>query len=287
MPVSTSLSSHFPLGLEHRTACLRTAAWFIVPVPVQSVQSIVPYPLITPPFSDPSLFPKPFPANTHPVLVTAGFLNDIRQFSLQIQSLLSASIVIPFTDRLKDGKTPFSYPVRNFIGGVNGRDVNAVVPTLVGTAQGTNIFVASFTPNDAPYGALASDPNEFVAQVRQVILPNPLSGPGIAPAAVDLNFVSASEPQYTERTFRALINQPSILTNTKCQRNMYYFNQTFSDPVLRTGTATLYGPARGGVLPAALDKRYEGQGGLSASSVTVGFNVEDCEVAAANIDPNA
>lgn len=229
----------------------------------------------------------PFPSSRWGLRTYLISQNDIRQGPLQIQSLLSASISIPFTDRLGDKKTPFNYPVRNFIGGVNGKDVNALVPTLVGSAQGNKIFVASFTPNEAPYGTLASNPNELVAQVRQVILPNPLSGPGISPAAVDLDFVSASEPQYTERTFRALINQPSILTNPKCQRNTYYFNQTFSDPVLRTGTATLYGPARGGALPAALDNRYEGQGGFSASSVSVGFDVEDCKVAAANVDPNA
>ncbi len=208
-------------------------------------------------------------------------------FQLRIESLLGAAIIVPFTDRLKDGKTPFNYPLRNYIGGVNGKDIKAVIPTLVGTAQGTNIFIGGFEPDDGPYAPLASNPNEYVAQVQKVLLPNPISGPGVQPAAFDLNFVSASASQYTERTYRSMINQPSILTNTMCQRNTYYFNQTFSDPVMRIGNATLYGPARAGTLPAALENRYERQGGQSASAVMVGFDVEDCQTAAANVDPDS
>lgn len=213
--------------------------------------------------------------------------NDIRQINLQIQALLGAGITVPFCDRLEDGKTPFNCPVRSFIGGVNGKDISALVPTLVGSTQGNTILVGSFSPNDAPYADLASNPEQLVTQLRQVILPNPISGPGIVPAAFDLGFTSASAPLYTERTFRALINQASVLTNKQCQRNTYYFNQTFSEPVMRTVKATLYGAARGGALPAALDNQYMKQGGWSVSSVMVGFNVEDCKTAGAKVDPDA
>ena len=205
--------------------------------------------------------------------------------SLQIQSLLGASINVPYVDRLKDGKSPFNYPIQNYIGGVNGQDVAGVVPALVGTAEGTNIFVASFTPNNDAYAALASNPNEFEAQVRQVIVPNPISGPGVTPAAIDLDFIKATTPKYTAKTFHALVNQPQTLTNGQCQRNTYYFNETFAAPVLRSGNATLYGPAHAGAVPAALDNRYEKQGGYSVSAEMVGFNAESCESAAANVDP--
>lgn len=97
-------------------------------MPKSSVQSVVPYPLITPPYSDQTLFPKGFPANTHPVVVVTGYQNDIRMANLQIPALMSGNIIVPYTDRLKDGKTPFGYPVQNYIGGVNGQDVQAVVP---------------------------------------------------------------------------------------------------------------------------------------------------------------
>lgn len=137
--------------------------------------------------------------------------------SLQIQSLLGANINVPYVDRLKDGKTPFNYPIQNFIGGVNGKDIATVVPALVGIAEGTNIFVAAFTPNNDAYASLASNPNEFEAQVRQVIFPNPLSGPGLEPAAIDLDFIKATAPNYMAKTFHALANQPQTLTSGLCQ----------------------------------------------------------------------
>ena len=70
---------------------------------------MTPYPLLTPPFSDKTLFPSGFPAGTHPVLVSSGYQNDIRMVNLQISALKSASIYIPYTDQMQDGKTPFNY----------------------------------------------------------------------------------------------------------------------------------------------------------------------------------
>ena len=104
--------------------------WMIVPVDRTKVQSVVPYPLLPVPTSDKTLFPKGFPANKHPVLTSAGYMNDIRRGKLYIPNLLGASIYFPFVDRLKDGKTPFNYPVRNYIGGVNGKDVQGLVPGM-------------------------------------------------------------------------------------------------------------------------------------------------------------
>ncbi|KAL9038998.1 MAG: hypothetical protein Q9214_005056 [Letrouitia sp. 1 TL-2023] len=256
--------------------------WFILPVPKSAAESLVkPLTLITPPFSNRALFPNGFPANSHPVVISTGFQNDIRMINLKIDNLLGASIYIPYTDRLKDGKTPFNFPVQNYIGGVNGNDVQGAVPALVGTAQGTNIFVGAFHPNDNAYAPLASNPNEFVAQVNQVILPNDVSGPGLEPSAFDLDFISTRTPLYTAQTFHTLINQPAILTNTLCQRNTYYFNETFAAPVFRSGNATLYGPLEGSV-PAVLKGRYVKQGGYSASAEMLGFNAESCGDAAKN-----
>ncbi|KAL8935689.1 MAG: hypothetical protein Q9216_005301 [Gyalolechia sp. 2 TL-2023] len=255
-------------------------------IPKASVQSIVPYPLITPPFADKTLFPKGFPANTHPVVVSTGYQNDIRMMALQIPALLAGSIYVPFTDRLKDGKTPFNYGVQNYIGGVDGKEIEGVVPAVVGTAEGTKIFVGRFAPNNDAYAPIASNPNEFTAQVKQIILPNPISGPGIVPEAYDLDFISALAPLYTQKIFRAIINQPTILTNLLCQRNTYYFNETFAEPKLRSGNVTLFGPLAGSV-PRALAGRYVKQGGYSASGEIVGYNPETCEDAASNVDPKA
>ncbi|KAL8663177.1 MAG: hypothetical protein Q9202_004109 [Teloschistes flavicans] len=207
-------------------------------------------------------------------------------FFLGITALLSASIYVPYTDRLKDGKTPFNYPVQNYIGGVNGQDVMGLVPALVGSAEGTTIFVAEFAPPDDAYAPIDSSPNEFSAEVKQVIVPNPISGPGIVPEAFDFDFVSTKAPLYTDHTFHALLNQPLILTNGQCQRNTYYFNETFTNPTMRSGNVTLFGPTAGSA-PQVLAAKYIKQGGMSASAELVGYNAEDCKTASASIDPKA
>ncbi|KAL9020069.1 MAG: hypothetical protein Q9185_002683 [Variospora sp. 1 TL-2023] len=271
-----------------RTSCYN-ATWFILPVPKSSVQAVVPYPLITPPFSDKTLFPTGFPANTHPVYVSIGYQNDIRMKSLQIPALLGANIYVPYTDRLRDGKTPFNYAVQIYIGGVDGKDLEAGVPAAVATLTGTTVLVGFFAPNNDAYAPIASNPSEFSAQVKQVVVPNPLSGPSVRPSAIDLDFItaaSASSALYTERTFRVFLNQAQILTNLLCQRNTYYFNETFAEPRLRSGNATLYPPLAGSV-PKELGGRYVRQGGLSASAEVLGSMPEGCREAAANVDPAA
>ncbi|CAO1602148.1 hypothetical protein XANCAGTX0491_005779 [Xanthoria calcicola] len=269
-----------------RTTCYN-ATWFILPVPKATVQSLVPYPLITPPFNDKSLFPTGFPPNTHPIVVSSGYQNDIRMGLLQIESLLGASVYVPYADYLRNGKTAFQYAIQNYIGGVNGKDVQALVPALVGSLGGTTIFVADFNPNNDAYAPIASNPAIYTARVKEVIIPNPISGPEVKPEAFDLAFSSTQTPLYTAKTFHNLINQPQILNNgLLCQRNPYYFNETFAEPRLRTGNVTVYGPPAG-ALPSKLAGRYVGQGGYSASGQMVGYTQESCASAAAKTDPKA
>ncbi|KAI4200212.1 MAG: hypothetical protein LQ350_004070 [Teloschistes chrysophthalmus] len=271
-----------------RTMC-SNSTWFILPVPKADAESLVKlsgYSLITPDFSDKTLFPTGFPAGAHPVVVSSGYNNDIRMFFLGITALSSAAIYVPYTDRLKDGKTPFNYPVQNFIAGVNGQTIMGLVPALVGSAVGTNIFVAQFAPTDDAYAPIDNSPNEFSTRVQQVIVPEPLSGPGIVPEAYDFDFVSTKNPLYTDHTFHALLNQPLILTNDFCQRNTYYFNETFTNPTMRSGNVTLFGPTSGAA-PKVLAKKYIKQGGFSASAELVGYNPEECKVASSRVDPYA
>ncbi|KAL8849062.1 MAG: hypothetical protein Q9221_005961 [Calogaya cf. arnoldii] len=273
-----------------RTTCYN-ATWFIIPVDKASAQSLTPYPLITPPFSDKIMFPTGFPPNTHPVVVSTGYQNDIRMANLQIESLLSASVYIPYTDRLRDGKTPFQTAVQNYIGGVNDQDsqafLQALIPSIVGSLGGSTIFAASFAPNDDAYAPIASNPTTYTARVKQIIIPNPVSGPEVKPEAFDLAFYFTRTPLYTEKTFKTLINQPQILNNQLlCQRNIYYFNETFAEPRLGVGNVTVYAPPAG-ALPAKLAGRYVGQGGYSASGQMVGYNQEGCRSAAEKVDPSA
>lgn len=103
-------------------------AWFIIPVLKDKVQLLVkPYSLIPPNTADTTLFPNGFPPNAHPVLVSSGYANDIRMINLQIAALKQGSIYVPYVDRLKDGKTPFNYPVQNYIGGTQ-KFVEAYIP---------------------------------------------------------------------------------------------------------------------------------------------------------------
>ena len=99
--------------------------------------------------------------------------------------------------------------------------------------------------------------------------------------AIDTDFYTVSKSSYTAHTFHEFISQPLILTNGLCQRNSIYFNQTFTDPVFRNGTVTLYSP--GGAFAGV----YDDVQGYSASGEVVGYNTEICSSAAANTDPNA
>ena len=96
-----------------------------------------------------------------------------------------------------------------------------------------------------------------------------------------MDFFTVSNSSYTAHTFHEVISQPLILTNGLCQRNPIYFNQTFTDPVFRNGTVTLYSP--GGAFAGV----YSGVQGYSASGEMVGYNAEPCSSAAANTDPKA
>lgn len=157
---------------------------------------------------------------------------------------------------------------------------------LVGTAEGTNIFVADITPKNDAYAPIASNPNEFSTEVKQVIVPNPISGPSVEPEAFDLDFITARTPLYTSHTFHALVNQPDILTNLLCQRNTYYFNNTFTAPALRSGNVTVVPPIAGGA-PKQLAGVYTKEGGYSASAEMIGYNAETCASAARNVDPES
>lgn len=111
-------------------------------------------------------------------------------------------------------------------------------------------------------------------------MPNPLSGPQVEPAVYDLLFSTTNTPNYTAHTFHSILNQPIILDDGLCLRNAYYFNESFADPIFRTGQVTLYTPNQvAGV--------YEGVGGYSATAEILGNNPQTCKDAAGSVDPVA
>ena len=63
------------------------------------------------------------------MLVQIDIQNDIRMSALQIPTpLLNGNIIVPYVDRLGDGKTGFTFSVKQYIGGYDGSDVSGYVP---------------------------------------------------------------------------------------------------------------------------------------------------------------
>ena len=62
-------------------------------------------------------------------MVISGLDSDVRMNALQLsKNLLYGSIVVPYVDYLKDGKTPFRYTVKSYIGGINDDLIASSVP---------------------------------------------------------------------------------------------------------------------------------------------------------------
>ena len=116
-----------------------------------------------------------------------------------------------------------------------------------------------------------------------MVVPNPVSGPGVYPEAADFDFFPTGTPKYPLKLFKQGINQPLILTNGLCQRNPIFFNETFSNPLFRRGKVTTQEP--GGAFQGVYTDQ-NGIGGLSAAGGTVGFDPELCQTAAGKVVPN-
>ncbi|KAB8349537.1 hypothetical protein FH972_023563 [Carpinus fangiana] len=288
-------------------------------IPTSQLATVVaPNKLVPLPTSDKSVFPNGFPAGTHPVVVLQGFGNDIRMQAanvpLFIKSLLTATVLVPYVDALKDGKTPFTLQVANYLSGVNGNDINTLVPVLVGALEGNPLRAATAgkfyalritvpQSGQAAHRRSLADPNDkaysifqnsiYSSVIKNIIVPNPVSGPGVYADAIDVLFSSPPARGATSRIFHETLNFPVILpTPGMCQRNAYYFNDTFANPQLGKGTVTLYSPAlpnglTGSATGATAAKQYDGVAAYAAIGQLVGFNPEDCATASRNVDPFA
>jgi hypothetical protein len=144
---------------------------------------------------------------------------------------------------------------------------------------------------------------------------NPISGPGVYPAVVDMEFKNESMPRYSLKQILDMMNQPNILNtpfNTMlsvpsglpgrimtCMWNTYYFTNKTAQVQPRSGKVTL-GPSAAGLrtdfFQGALQKAspdkvgsYFGVHGFSGCAQPVGYNTvggQECEAAAKDVDPN-
>ncbi|KPA37836.1 hypothetical protein FLAG1_09340 [Fusarium langsethiae] len=233
-----------------------------------------------------------FPDGKHPLIVQAGYNNDIRMTALnliplQIPSLTQGSLIVPFVDVTKDGTTAIGAPVNYYIGGTNGQSLQAIVPSIasgVSPFEGTTIFPATFVPDTS---AAKSLPNGLYSiQAKPFLLPNTISGPGIYAEAFDMTFELTNNSLYTAHTFHSLLNIPQLLNTGKCQRNTVYFNESFADPKMAIAEVTVYHQILG-TPPAGLEGVYKNVYCYTANGQVVSSVGESCSVAAANMDPKA
>ncbi|KAL4945605.1 hypothetical protein BDV06DRAFT_219142 [Aspergillus oleicola] len=264
------------------------ATFCILPISKEAAKSISHYD----PLDVPSEILPSFPADKHPLIIQASYDNDIRMTALdlvplQIPALMGGSVQVPYVDVLKDGKTPFNAPINTYSGGIDGQDLQALVPSIaagVSPFEGTTTFPASFAPDTEAVQAL--DGTElFSVEVKPYLLPNTLSGPGVYAEAFDIlySLIDEEESPYTQHTFHNLVNHPTLLNNGRCQRNTLYFNQTFTNPKMAVGNVTLYHQILD-TPPAEVEGEYTDVYCYQANAVQVGELGESCEDAAGNLD---
>ncbi|KAK0263202.1 hypothetical protein LTS09_002393 [Friedmanniomyces endolithicus] len=278
---------------------LRTASanntWFLVPVPKQAVQSALDtaygtglVTLTDLPANDASLFPRGFDSTTHhPVLVSAMYQDDIRMGAAKIQGpLLGGGLNVP------NGVEGAAVDIHQ----LSERE-SATASTLL---EGFFLRLGLFIPNNAAFQR--NDNNILSNTAAWLVASNPVSGPGYAPTAYDFQFTEqASFSLYTAKLFKSVINQASILSGPDfianlCQRNQYYFNNDTSTMTPVTGNVT-FGPAADGLgvqMQSTMQKASsDGSGlyldheGFTGCGQNVGFNPENCDAAAANVDQSA
>ncbi|KAL4962174.1 uncharacterized protein BDV14DRAFT_178830 [Aspergillus stella-maris] len=266
--------------------------WCIVPISKEDAKTISHHdPLDIP--SD--ILPSSFPEGKHPLLVSAGYDNDIRMTALdlvplQIPALMAGSVILPYVDVLKDGKTPINAPINTYIGGIDGQDLQALVPSIaagISPFEGTTTFPASFAPDTEAAQSLDGT-GLYSIEVKPYLLPNMLSGPGVYAEAFDMlySLIDDEESPYTAHTFHSLINRPQLLNSGLCQRNTLYFNQTFTDGKMAVGNVTLYHQILD-TPPAEIEGEYTDVYCYQANAVQVGDLGESCSSAAENVDESA
>lgn len=276
------------------------STWFIVPVPKKAVQKAVKqsFPLQTLsllelPEHDDTLFPKGFPSGMHPVLVNIGLAADIRMSALQLASgLKQASVYATYVSQ--NGRpTPLAAALNIYIAGEQGPLPGGLVPATATPLlfAGNIVRLGQFSPAAPPYMLDAG--GTFSSQAKWALVPNPISGPGVYPEAVDFSFRQHESPlRFTAKTFKSLINQPQIVPSGLCTRSQSYFTNATALTSFATGNVTL-GPAASGlglfkgVLMQASpngDGLYIDVEGFGGCAQNVGFPPETCEQAGKNLD---
>jgi hypothetical protein len=301
------------------------AAWFILPVRKDYVEKA-----LRETIAASALGPKlqlqdtptelNIPTGYHPVIVSAGSLNDVRQGGLQLAtSMMSANSLIPHVS-INNSKTPFTVPIINYIAGVDQETngyVAGLIPAVVGKQSsnhhsqiqltyhceayigGLAFRVGLFQPLNAPLQEYSDGSKGINSKWAQA--PSLPSGPTLINEAIDLKFIdepNQATPKYSIGYWEKLLSFPYVqgsagnLITPLCVRNTFFFTNSTAQPTYRTGNVTL-GPSAGlNTATAYLQKGspdgsgfYQGVYGFSACGQVVGYGAvvplgEECEDAA-------
>ena len=227
----------------------------------------------------------------HPVLVSNGFLDDIRQTDLQLKSpLLGSAVTVPYVGK-GSRSTPLSAPIVWYLVGTDEETkkyLYALAPNLVSTLFGLPTRLGEYAPDDAAYAVdttLADGTKIFASNSAWAAVPNFITGPGVYTENVDMRFntLSTSEtmPRYDATMLKKMINQPFLLdlpSEFRCQRNTSYFNNASAEVTYRMGNVTMGDastPSTLGTFKKASQDGYghfDGVQGFAACAQMVGHN---------------
>jgi hypothetical protein len=287
-------------------------AWFVVPVPKNAVLQAIKeaFPLY---YSTLRLLTPPtelaIPSGMHPVLVSNGFDDDIRQTVLQLKSpLLGSAVTVPYVGK-GSSSTPLSAPIVSYLLGTDeetNKYLYALAPNLVVILFGSQTRLGEYAPDNAAYAVdttLADGTKVFASNSAWAAVPNFITGPGVYIENVDMWFTTLSTtetmPRYNATMLKKMINQPQILNlplELRCQRNTCYFNNASAEVTFRTGNVTMGDASTPSTLGTFRQASQDGYGhfedvqGFSACAQMVGYDTllgQDCEEAAASVDPAA
>ncbi|KAF1942877.1 hypothetical protein EJ02DRAFT_453976 [Clathrospora elynae] len=182
------------------------------------------------------------------VVAVGGMNNDIRQSDLQIATgLMTASTMIPFVS-FGASQTPLTAPLISYLAGVDPVTMGYVaglIPTPVATLGGLLTRIGAFIPLAAAWQSFSD--GTLGINSKWAVLPNPASGPGVYPEAVDMKFTSEADqaaPRYSLATWRNILNMPYIqgglssLGSPRCVRNTNFFTNSTAQAKFRSGNVT-------------------------------------------------
>lgn len=164
---------------------------------------------------------------------------------------------------------------------------------IVGYLEGNPLSWGSFEPTNKALNEVQGT-NQLTFKAYREIVPNPVSGPAVAPPALQFTVSKVDETTLSRKDFLTAVNQPTILTTSLpgllglCQYVPSYFNETFARPFFAQGQVTFYKSASlPNDIPSQLHggqaggKVYDGVQSFSGNSESVSFPPQGCKDAAA------